>query len=439
MLATIKSDKAFKPLRSAGILGLGKGMQGIMSLAFIALAARALGAENFGYLMLIHGFVYGLSQVLRFQSWQAVVRFGAKSLREGDNVKVQSLIKYTAGLDILAGIFALVFIQLIIGSAGDIFDLPPGLQTEARLYSICIFFMVLQPTPLGVLRLLDRFDLNALTAIIPSTIRLVGSAYLLMTDGGLSAFLVLWFVAAVAMRIALFILAFRELSRRGLLQGFFGFSPDQRRPEAGVFKFILSLNLSQGLLQSMTHFGVLVVGALLSPAAAGVYKIAEHFSDILAKPATKFLMPAIYPELSKLVNAGDKGLRRSMVLKTVLLCGGVAFTFFAILVLWGQPMITAIVGAEYEGAYLPMLWLCAAGLITVLSFPLEPLLSSAGRMKSMILGYAVSAVSYFLGLFILLPVYGLSGGGMALFIAVLVGGLLMFLFSRDLIGKDLSE
>jgi O-antigen/teichoic acid export membrane protein len=425
----------FKPLRNASIVSVGKLAQAAMSLAFVALAARALGMEAFGVLSLIHGLVFGLSQIIRFQTWQAVIRYGGDALETDDPVRLQRLLKFTTLLDALAALFGVSIIMILIGAAGDLFAVPVGLHDEARLYGLSIIAMVMVSTPLGVLRLLDRFDLIALQTTIAPAIRLVGTLYLFFNGGGLVAFLVVWFVAAVVSRVVLLGMAWNQLAKRGLLSQIGRSHDRQLAPEEGIWRFILSLNISRGLFVSHAQIGLLLAGGLLGPAAAGVFRIAQQFSDILIKPASKLLIPAIYPELAKLQSDSNHERRRSMMLRTSLLVGGIAAGVFAVLFVFGEMLITAFVGVDYAGAYEPMLWLAVGGLVSVVAFPLEPLLSSTGRTRQIVFAQFLATILYLTLAVILVDSNGLSGVAMATLGAVISSTGVLALSARDLIFK----
>jgi O-antigen/teichoic acid export membrane protein len=293
--------------------------------------------------------------------------------------------------------------------------------------------MVMASTPLGVLRLLDRFDLIAIQTTIAPAIRLAGTLYLFLTGGGLVGFLAVWFAAAVVSRITLLAMAWGQLGKEGLLENIGKRHESQLMPEVGIWRFVLAQNLSRGLFLSQAQMGLLMAGGLLGPAAAGVFRIAQRFSDILIRSATKILMPAIYPELAKLQASQDHDLRRSMILRTALLAGGIAATVLIILTVSGKTMITSFVGADYAAAYIPMLWLALAGLITVVAFPLEPLLSSTGRVKHIVMAQFLATIFYLVLILVLAKPYGLTGVSMATLGAVLSSTFILALSGRDLI------
>ena len=86
-------------LRNAGVLLTGKAAAGLLNLAATAIAVRALGAEAFGTLLLAHALARTAGSIAKFQSWQAVLRYGAPALREGRREEFRALLRFTAGLD----------------------------------------------------------------------------------------------------------------------------------------------------------------------------------------------------------------------------------------------------------------------------------------------------------------------------------------------------
>ena len=436
MITSIRTAEWSKPLRNASLVSIGKSSQAVMSLGFVALAARTLGMEDFGRLVLIHGLVFGLSQMIRFQTGQAVIRYGAEARADDDIPRLQRLIKFGVLLDLMAAPIGLLLIMSIIGPAADLFKIAPDIRDEIRLYGYSIVAMVAVSTPFGVLRLLDRFDLLAVQTTIAPGIRLAGSLFLFFVEGGLVGFLIVWFIAAIVSRLVLFGMAWGELRRHGVLQNVGQRHENQLKPEVGIWRFILGLNLSRSLFLSREQIGLLMAGALLGPAAGGVFRIAQQLSDILIKPSTKLLMPAIYPELARLQGAQDHVLRRAMVLRTSAIAGGIAIAVLVALAAAGRPLITAFAGAEYIEAYVPMLWLASSGLVTVVSFPLEPLLSSTGRIKQLVMSQFIATSTYIVLALVLVDLYELTGVAMATLGGVLCSTAILLATSRDLFASS---
>ena len=69
---------------NAGLLLGGRTVNAVLGLAFMAIAGRALGAAELGVFVLIQAFGQFLGEVVKFQSWQTILHFGARPLAEGE-------------------------------------------------------------------------------------------------------------------------------------------------------------------------------------------------------------------------------------------------------------------------------------------------------------------------------------------------------------------
>jgi len=66
----------------------------VLSLAYLAIAARSLGPEQLGVLILVHAYAVVVAGVAGFQSWQAIIRFGAPMQQGEDRQALKSLIRF---------------------------------------------------------------------------------------------------------------------------------------------------------------------------------------------------------------------------------------------------------------------------------------------------------------------------------------------------------
>ena len=97
------SDLVFRRVfKNAGFLLSGKFATGILGLAYLSLAARGLGVEQFGLLVLVQTYVQVITGLTTFHSWQAVIRYGALSVEHDDTPGFQTLISFTTALDVSA-------------------------------------------------------------------------------------------------------------------------------------------------------------------------------------------------------------------------------------------------------------------------------------------------------------------------------------------------
>lgn len=411
-------------LTNASVLLAGKSVTAILSLGYMALAARALGIEQFGILILIHAYAQTVGDICKFQSWQAIIHYGTAPLRERRIADFRRLLRFSLLLDLLSAVAG-----ALIGVAGAAFLGPwLGWSAEAMpaavLYATSIAFLV-AATPTGVLRLVDRFDLMAAHGNVGALVRLLGAGAAFVLGGDLTVFLAVWYGASVLTCCALFGSAWWQLRRRGCL--------DPMEPPAepalkgltagfpGLWKFVWATNLNSTLNIGFRQLTVLVIGAMLGPREAALFRVARQISDAIAKP-TRLLVPALYPELAQLWSSRRLVDLRRLVLQIGAIAGGAAVLLVSLVLLAAAPALRVIMGPDFvQGADI-MVWLVTAAAVGVAGLPFEPLLISVGEASAALLIRAATMILYLPALLLLVDRYGVEGAG----IGILGGALLLF-------------
>ncbi|MDT8438831.1 MAG: oligosaccharide flippase family protein [Wenzhouxiangellaceae bacterium] len=402
-----------KPLRNAGILAGGKLVHGVLSFIALALAARTLGIDEFGLLALLHGLVMTLAQLANFNSWQTVVRYGADALERLDRAGLRRILMFAFGLDLLAAALAAVLILLFAVPVARLLGVPEELLPVARIYAFTALLLIGGNTGFGILRLLDRFDRLAIQNTSISLVRALGSLALFLTGGDLVGFLVVWAGAIALSRLLLYVFSAREIARRALGAPWQGDWRVRLAPVAGIWRFAIGTHLIGTLRLTEARLGLLLVGALLGPAAAGLYRIAQQFADVVAQPIDKLLVPALLPELTRSAARGDTAGRRDLVLRPALASGAFALFVLVVLGLFGRSLIALSVGPEFTDAWPVMMLLILAALPIAATFSLEPLLISLGRLRATILARIAASTLYIVLLVVLTNSLGLIGAGLA--------------------------
>lgn len=418
-LAMWFSDGLLKNLfANAGILLGGKGINALFSLGAMAVAARGLGTAEFGVLILIHTFTQTMGQIAKFQSWQAILRFGTPEVIENRIGNFQRLLRFTIVLDAASAVVGMGLVLALSWVARPLLGWTADLQPTVMLYATSVLFMV-TATPTGVLRLVDRFDLISAQDGVGTLTRLLISVPVWLMGGGITGFLVAWYVGSCVGGLYLFYVSWRELKRRHLTDGFRWRGGAWTAGFPGIWSFVWSTNLNTTLGLMSTHVSTLAVGWLLGPADAALFRVARQIGTALAKPA-KLLVPAIYPELAKLYAKGEFSLMRTLAQRAALMAGGGAVLSVLIAWLFGAWLLGVILGPDFVAAYPVMLWLVAAAAISVASFPLEPILISGGEAGTALRARLLSAILYVPVLLLMLKYYGLIGGGWAQMFATIV-------------------
>jgi O-antigen/teichoic acid export membrane protein len=396
---------------NAGRLLGGKTVAGLFGLGCITLAARDLGPEQFGALILIHTYVLVVSGVVKFRSWQAVIKFGADCLGPERRSDFHKLLKFTTLLDASSSVIGAVTAVLLAPLVGDWFGWSAETTALATAYGWLILFMI-EATPTGVLRLFDRFNVIAVQSTVTPFIRLVGVTAAYFADAGLAEYVVIWFVSAAVGRLVLLVMGWAELRRQNLLAGLnFGVSA-LSEPHRGLWKFVWFTNFNASLGLMLGHVTTLAVGSVLGSADAGLFKIARDFAGVLGKPA-QLLTQAIYPELARLWSDGNRKAAGKLILRSGLVAGAGATGVLAAILVLGEPLLSLTVGDAYLGAFGILLLLVVAKTISVYGFPLTPAMYAMGRPGLLLRINVILTLLYLPLLIGCLEVLGRVGAGAA--------------------------
>ncbi len=374
-------------LRNSSYLGISKVVAALCGIATLAFAGRGLGVFLFGTLILITSYVKAVNGIAKFQSWQLIVRYGGHGVAHGDPEHFKVATGFAFALDMLSGIGGLLAGAALLPLIGAWVGIRPDFLWLAMLYCTVLPIMN-SATPDGVLRVLDRFDLISWSdTVMPiSRAGLAGAAFI--TGASFPVYVAIWYVTDLGGSLFTWFFGWRELKRHGLLEGI--------RPTlkptvlAGAWRFAIEVNLATSVQAVWGPIGRLVVGGLLGPAGAALFRIASMLAESAQKPAD-LLGKAFYPEVMRM----DFGSRKpwKLMVRGSALISVVAVLAIVVLLIGGKSLLNLIFGKAFLGAYQPLIILMALPFISIFSFPLSPMLYALGRsdgpLKAKLLGSAV--------------------------------------------------
>ncbi len=423
---TFKVEDMFRAvMRNAAILIGGRVSNAVLGVAALGVAGRGLGLQGFGVLVVIHAVAQAVADVARFQSWQTVLQYGAKPLAEGNIADVQRVIRFTCLLDLISAVGGVILGVVVSAVIGPWLHWPPDAAPAAMLYATSIAFMV-SATPAGILRLFGRFDLIAFETNVCSIVWLVGGIWAATNHRGFQGFLLVWWLGALASFSYMAVAAWVELVRRGVIKGM-----DLRKGRLthgfpGIWRFALATNANCTLGLSFTHVSTLIVGALLNPAQAALWRVAKLISEAVAAPA-EMITSALYPEFARLGSSGDNHALGRLAVRIGVTVGVMATVLLAITILFGSSALNLAMGEAFVAAAPVMTWLTAAAIVGIWALPLEPMLISTGHANVAVLTRLVVSALYLLSLAPLVGRMGVVGGGIAAVGASILLGLGMMI------------
>jgi O-antigen/teichoic acid export membrane protein len=400
-------DQHFRSLlKNTSYLGLSKIVAALAQIATLALAAHSLGLLLFGSLILISSYARAVSGLVKFQSWQLIVRYGGRALQgQIDDFKAST--GFAFALDALSGIggmlIAVIVLPFVAGWVGIRHD-----QLWLAMLYCTLLPTYAAATPDGVLRALDRFDQISWQGVVTPISRMFLVAVARFAHAPFATYVVIWYATDLLGDLYSWFLAVRELKRRGLLKGI----RPTVRPETlpGAWRFAIHVNLNASVQSAWGPLARLVVGGLLGAAGAALFRVASVLSDAASKPAD-LLGKAFYPEVVRMDLETKKPWK--LMLRGSALASGLAFLVIIILLIGGKTLIGWVFGKEFVGAYDALLILMAVPFISVFSFPLPPMLYALDRPDGPVVARLIGSAIFFLSIAPLSWELGVVGAAIA--------------------------
>lgn len=393
-----------------------RGFNSVVSVAYLAIAARALGPEKFGAFALILTYAQLLANLVQFQAWKGIVRYGALHMAAQRSDRLERLLGFAATLD-----FGSAVVGAVISVAGVPLIAPLfGWSAQDQL-TVAIFAAVLLlttgSTPSGILRLFDRFDLSAYAEAIGPLTRLAGAVIVWVMGGGVVGFLVVWVAAAAAQGIAKWFAAV-VISGARLTFGRNAFQTAAAENDR-IWRFMLQTNASNSVSLFWLQLGTLSVGAYAGAAEAGAFRLARRLAEGVARPIQPIAL-AVYPELARLVADDDHAQLRKVVTRITIISCALALGLVLVTGFAGELILRIIAGKEFEFAYTFLFLLSIATAIDLAGFAFEPVQNAHGRSWMILRSKLIAAGVYGLLLLVLLPRIGAQGAAIAAIICALL-------------------
>jgi len=405
-----------------GWLLAGKGVGAVLSLVYLGLTARMLGAVEFGQFTLILSTGQAIAAFIGFQTWQVVIRYGMAHLKEGHHDRLARLVAFCTALDLAAAAVGCVIATASVLLLGPRLGWSPGLSRAALAFCFVMLLSV-RSTAVGVLRLYDRFGLGAVADSTTSIVRFIGCIVVVATHVSVLGFLVAWAAAEVVTTIVYWVFARRIAAPLGIpaLRGGWRAAADN----PGLWHFTWMTNLGSTLNSVSRQFSVIIVGLATGPVAAGNYRLAYQLSQSIVRVSEMFSR-AVFAELTR-AHVGEGRPDLQLLFRQLTRLALVAGVAVVLVLLLGRPVLILIAGSHHADAALPLRLLGLAAAFDLAGVGFEPALIAMGLAGRAFRLRVVATVCLILGFAVLLPLYGGTGAATATLVASAFG---LALFGR---------
>ena len=360
-------DRVLRLGARAGPLLGGKAAAGVISLAYLVIAARALGPHDYGVLVLLHAYVLTVDAALNLQCWQVVVRLGGV----GGAVAAR-LLGPLGRVELVGGALAVCVAAALAPAAGKALGWSAEVIALAGPYSLAALANA-RSIAGGYLQAVGRFDLLGAHNALSPFVRLVGAALAATCGWGLPGFLAAWLVAALIEWLSMWVAALIVLRRREPEVRLGGSLRALAREHPGLARYMAACKADAAYVQFAPQIVPLCVGLVLGPVAAGVYAIAQRACVVIAQPA-QLIAQATFSDFI------ERGERLGRVARLGLaLALGAALVFAAPVLAFAGGITSAIGGAAFASAGALLVWLTLARVLSALGPVLSTALAASGR------------------------------------------------------------
>jgi O-antigen/teichoic acid export membrane protein len=413
-------------LANTGWLLGGKGVGAVLSLAYLAIVTRTLGVADFGRFALVLSAANVIKTLVSFDSWQIVVRYGQPHLALDNGDALNRVLRFCILIDLASALAGGVIAAAIILMLGDLLGIGPDMGWQ--VWAFCMVMMItIRSSPTGILRLFDRFDSAAFAETMIPVGRMIGAGVALVIMPDISGFLIAWAFAELLCALSYWYLAL-QVGRGRIGRWRAGRALDARTENPGIIGFLTATNLQTSLSSIGQQVAVLIVGAFVGPAGAGLYRLANQLANSLTK-ISSLLSRSIFVELARTSGHGKEALD-ALFRRTNRLAMAAGVVIIALILTIGHPLLGLIAGKDFLPAYPLLLMLGVAACIDLVGVSYRPLLMATDR-AGLSLRITFVATLLLLGLqSALLPLYGTKGAAMANILAALAGFAMMGLASR---------
>ena len=170
---------------------------------------------------------------------------------------------------------------------------------------------------------------------------------------------------------------------------------------------------------------ILLLGALVGPEAAGIYKVATRGADLVLYALTVVSVP-LAPMIARLHESGDQAQLRRVITLSTRGASLIALPIAVGLIFFGGNFL-ALFGHEFIRGRLALAILSVAQLMNAVTGPVSRIMIMARRESKTAIAMTTGAVSNIALNLVLIPRYGIVGAAIATTISMMLwNGMLVF-------------
>ncbi len=370
-----------KVLKNSIVILSGNMGANVLGLLSVAIFTHSMGAEIFGYYVLLLTFISVVDKIFNFQTWQAFIKFATDFQVKNEEHNLMMLLKYSFLIDFFSLSVAFIVAFFSVDLFIRFFNVPVEYTNLVKIMTISILFRIFELST-GIFRMFNEFKIQSKILVYVAIIKLIIFGIIALT---IPTF-VFFIYATIFSQFITFLMKLyyskQILNKNGvriinIIKKQINYNLIR---ELKIFSFIIYNNLDVAVRMISKELDVVLLGKIYGAEVVGLYRIAKEVAGIIAK-LTDPIYQAIYPEFARLLANGKKIEAKQVAKKITLYAGLAGIGFYMLFILMGKPAIGLAFGDEFENTYIVVLVYLFAILISVISLPLFPMQHAFGFTK----------------------------------------------------------
>lgn len=378
-----------------------------LMLISTVIAARALGVQDYGLFALILTVGRFSERIIRFESWQPLIKFAADEEQNFDSERLGSLFLYGLLLD-CASCLAAGFLTIALGAGlSSKIGLEPEHLVPVAIYA-CAIALNIRGFPTAAMRLGGRFRTLAYLQTVSSFVRIILALLAWHLDLGLTTFVIAWSLAQVLDTALFMTMSFGILKAQGIDNPLRSNWRGLRERFPGFIQFAWSTNLSSTLRTLTQEADTLLVAALAGSSAAGFYHIAKRISKGAMQIGAN-VQAVIYPEMARMSARLEIAELRRLTWRVQLVLAAIGGTCLIACLIVGEWAIDLVFGREFNDAYILLVAQLVAVALILHSAPSRSTLLAMGKPGFVLVVSIFSTILFFVVSIVTMPKFGALG------------------------------
>ena len=314
-------------IKNTLIMFSGQTIASIIGFFNTFLVLRSIGLEGNGILAVAANYVGMFNGLFNFQSYNAMIKFGADALEKNDMPQFKKYLKQAVLQDVLTAILAFVVGYICIDYVSIFFNWDSQMIGYIKLYLLIIPFNI-SGSINALIRLNNDFVVGAKIGIQMTLVKTFLLIIGIVTKSNFTYYVILEIIMSIISSSLYIKSAIKYLKLNDCM--------DFLKVKTGFDKEFTMFNLYNNIVSTLDmptgQITIFIINKLLGVSEVGIYNVISKFGYLVTQ-VTGPLTQSLFPELSKIVAKDDKegafGIVQKILIYTI--CGGSAVGVFSLI------------------------------------------------------------------------------------------------------------